>query len=369
MHHVPDGTLRRLADEPFAVPDADAHHLGHCRRCRAHSREITENAALAQRLMSRPQLVPDADQAWSRFLSRLDEPEHSSAALKVPRPRRWRLAGVSVGTGATVATVGVVVAGVAAAATITTVFAPTAVAPVPVNRGELRAVANMVGLGQGSVLGGFPGTSGSRQLPFGTLRWSSAGKREHVASLSEAEAVTGLPITLPRALPTGVGAPGSFVVEGAVNAILTWGASAGSALAGSSLHVTIGPAVVVRFGDSSGGAGIPPLAILTMERPIATSTGATTTQLEAFLLSRPGIPSDLAQEIRLLGDPASTLPVPTPAGAVETSTKIAGSPAVLLTDSSGAAGGVIWEDTTGLVHAVAGVLDKKDILSVANQLG
>ena len=105
-----------------------------------------------------------------------------------------------MGTGATVATEAWWSPAWRPPPTLTTVFAPTAVAPVPVNRGELRAVANIVGLGQGSVLGGFSEASGSRQLPFGTLRWSSAGKREHVASLSEAEAATGLPITLPRAL-------------------------------------------------------------------------------------------------------------------------------------------------------------------------
>jgi hypothetical protein len=42
---------------------------------------------------------------------------------------------------------------------------------------------------------------------------------------------------------------------------------------------------------------------------------------------------------------------------------------VLLTDSSGAASGVIWEDQRGLVHTVAGLLDKEDVLSVANQVG
>ncbi len=370
MAHVPDGTLRRLVDEPLAVPDTQIRHLGHCGRCRARSQLITEDAGAAQRLMSRPLLVPDTDEAWVNFQSLLVEPERSTpATMRVPRHRRWRVMGASVSTGATVATVGVVLAGVAAAATLTTVFAPTKVAPFAINRGELHALADLAGLGDGSVRGSFTAPSGSRQLPFGTLSWTSGGKGQHVASLNDAEGATGLSLTFPRALPAGVGSPRSFVVDRTVHATITWSAGAGSALDGSTLNVTLGPAIFVQYDGPSGSVGAPTLAIMTMERPIATSTGATTGQLEAFLLSQPGVPHDLAQEVRLLGDLTSTLPVPTPPGAVETPTVVAGSPAVLLTDSSGVASGVIWEDQKGLVHTVAGLLDKEDVLSVANQLG
>lgn len=370
MAHVPDGTLRRLVDEPLAVPDSQIRHLGSCGRCRARRQLITEDAGSAQRLMSRPLLVPDTDEAWANFQSRLAEPERSKpAAMRVPRHRRWRLMGASLSTGATVATVGVVVAGVAAAATLTTVFAPTKVAPLPISRGDLQALSDLAGLGHSSALGGFTGGSGSRQLPFGTLSWNGGGKGQHVASLSDAEAATGLSLALPKTLPAGVGSSRSFVIEPTVHATIAWGAGAGSALDGSTLNITLGPAIFVRYGGSSGGGDAPTLAIMTMERPMATSTGATTGQLEAFLLSQPSVPPDLAQEVRLLGDLASTLPVPTPPGAVETSTQIAGSPAVLLTDSSGAMSGVIWEDQQGLVHTVAGLLDKEDVLNVANQVG
>lgn len=370
MAHVPDGTLRRLVDEPLAVPDAQIRHLGHCGRCRARRQLITEDANSAQQLMSRPLLVPDTAEAWASFQSRLEVPEgFKPATMRVPRHRRWRLMGASVSTGATVATVGVVVAGVAAAATLTTVFAPTKVAPLPVSRGDLRALADLAGLGHSTVLGGFTGASGSRQLPFGTLSWNSDGNGQHVPSLGDAQVATGLSLTLPTSLPAGVSSPRSFVVDRTVRATITWGASAGSALDGSTLNITLGPAIFVQYGGSSGSAGAPTLAIMTMQRPTATSTGATMSQLEAFLLSQPGVPPDLTQEIRLLGDLTTTLPVPTPPGAIETSTVVAGSPAVLLTDSSGAVSGVIWEDQQGVVHTVAGLLDKADVLNVANQLG
>jgi len=69
-----------------------------------------------------------------------------------------------------------------------------------------------------------------------------------------------------------------------------------------------------------------------MALPVATSTGANTAQLESFVLSQPGIPSDLAQEIRLLGNLQTTLPVPTPPGAAESSVVVNGQPAVLLAE-------------------------------------
>jgi hypothetical protein len=81
------------------------------------------------------------------------------------------------------------------------------------------------------------------------------------------------------------------------------------------------------------------------------------------------VPADLAAEIRLLGNLQTTLPIPTPPGASSESTEIDGSPAVVVADNSNAASGAIWEDRKGVVHAVAGLLDKEDVLSVAQQIG
>ena len=106
-----------------------------------------------------------------------------------------------------------------------------------------------------------------------------------------------------------------------------------------------------------------------MDRPTASSTRASSAQLEAFVLSRPGLPPAFAQDIRLLGDLASALRLRPPVGAAVTTTEVDGSPAVLVTDDSGAASGVVWEDRGGVVRAALGLLDKEDILNVANQLG
>jgi hypothetical protein len=92
-------------------------------------------------------------------------------------------------------------------------------------------------------------------------------------------------------------------------------------------------------------------------------------QIEAFLLKQPGIPADLAQEIRLLGNPGTTLPVPVPPGASVRSVRVGGWSGVLVADPSNAAAAVVWQAGAGTLHVVAGILDSQDVLNVADQLG
>jgi hypothetical protein len=150
---------------------------------------------------------------------------------------------------------------------------------------------------------------------------------------------------------------------------VTFSQNAGPGIAGSTLEITGGPAILVQYDGRSGVTGLTTLAIAVMERPTASSTGATASQLEAFLLSRPGLPSGLAQELRLLGNPGTTLPVPVPSGMTAQQLEIGGAPAVLITEPADAASGVIWESRDGVVHGVGGLLDSKDVLGVARQIG
>jgi hypothetical protein len=92
-------------------------------------------------------------------------------------------------------------------------------------------------------------------------------------------------------------------------------------------------------------------------------------QIETFLLHQPGVPAQLAEEVRLLGNPGTTLPVPVPPGATVRSVRVAGSPAVLIADPSNAAAAVVWENGRGMLRVVAGILDAQDVLNVAAQLG
>jgi len=362
MSHVSSPVLRRLHDEPRAVPDSAQAHLAGCSRCRARHTTIRQDARMAARLLTAPPVTADPDLAWERLQARLRAPRPGTVAARVGRPRR--MTRLSLGTG-TLVTAGVVLAGAGAAAALSSVYTPTHVAPVPVSRGDLRALSSISQIGLGQLGGGLP-PSGVRQLPFGTLSWTSAGPAETVTSLAQARAQTHLPVTGPASLPSGVGSLPRVMVQPKLTVTIRFSREAGGAVGGSTLVVSAGPGVVAQYGSSSGSSRLTTLVIAAVQRPVATSAGATARQLEAFLLSRPGLPASLAQEIRMLGTTA--LPVPVPPGMTGRHITVGGSPAVLLTGSA-VATGVVWEDSHGVVHGVGGLLNQTDILHVARQIG
>jgi hypothetical protein len=240
----------------------------------------------------------------------------------------------------------------------------------------MQAVVDTFGVGGAGLPGGFDSLAGSRKLGFADLRWSTAGKPRQVASIADAERITGMSVRgVPASLPAGVGAPSSILVEPQLTATITFGPAAGRPLAGTSLTVSAGPAVLVEYGgqigDASALAGLPVLATIAMERPTLSSStsSASVARLSAFLLSRTNVPDGLAQVIRLAGNGGTVLPVPLPAGAGVSQVDVDGSPGLLVTDGAGDAAGILWEGRNGMIQAALGLLDQEDILNVANQLG
>lgn len=371
MRHISDGVLRRLDDEPLAVPDRVTDHMAGCARCSARRDEIARDSERAAQLFSAPRSVPDVDVAWTRILFELDRrPDDLGARRSSPfpgRPPRFpRFPRLSLRASLALGAVSILVAGTAAAATLTTIFAPTHVAAVSLSQSDLRAIAAITGLGDSHLLGEITTPSGSTPLRFGTVTWSSGAARP-ASSLAQATAEAGFSVMLPARLPAGVGAVQQLVVQPRLRATVTFNSNAAS-LAGSSVTIDAGPGVLAEY-SGTGGSGVPTLAVTTIRRPTARSTGASIGQIEGFLLRQPGIPPELAEEVRLLGDLRTTFPVPVPSGASARSVQIDGRPGVLLADASNAAAGVVWEDGQGLLHAVVGLLDQQDVMNVAEQLG
>jgi hypothetical protein len=369
VRHVPDGVLRRLDDEPLAVPDRVTDHVAGCERCRGRRARIARDTEHAANLFSAPRVLPDDDLAWVRLRRELyRSPERRPQRTFKVGPlgrRRAAFPRLSLRAGLAVGSVAVLIAGTAAAATFTTIFAPTHVAALSLDQRDLQAITAFMG-GNSGALGGFSTPSGSSTLRFGTINWSSR-PGQPVSSLQQAEAQAGFSVPLPAHLPAGVGALRQIAVQPRLSATVTFN-SAATSLAGSSVTLDTGPAVFAGYGGSIG-TGVPTLGVAIMPRPRALSSGASLSQIEAFMLSQPGIPPELAEEVRLLGDLRTTLPVPVPSGASVRQVKVDGSPAVLLADASNAAAGVIWEDGQGFLHAVVGILDSQDVLNVATQLG
>ncbi len=286
MRHVPDGVLRRLEDEPLSVPDRVAEHVAECAHCAARRAEIADDAQRAARWFSTPEVTPDVDAAWARLERELHgRPQEEARRRWKPTPvvrRRWSFPALSLRAGLAIGAVGIVVAGTAAAATLTTIFAPTHVAPVSVSRNDMRAVSAFMGLDGGNSLGGFSTPNGSSKMRFGTVSWSSQAPHP-ASSLDQAVSDAGFQVTLPAHLPSGVGAVRQFTVQPRVRATVTFD-SAASSLAGSTVTVQAGPAVIAQYGGTST-TDVPTLAIATMPRPTASSSGTSLGQIEAFLLA------------------------------------------------------------------------------------
>ena len=52
VRHVPDGTLRRITDEPLAVADRDVRHMTSCARCQARRGRVAGDATFAEHIFS-----------------------------------------------------------------------------------------------------------------------------------------------------------------------------------------------------------------------------------------------------------------------------------------------------------------------------
>jgi len=166
-------------------------------------------------------------------------------------------------------------------------------------------------------------------LDYGPVTWTPGPpKAEPVADASTARARSGLPVLLPAILPSGVSGPVSYGVISHSTGSLAFDAarlrasalSQGvrvapmpAAIDHSIIYVNGGPALVELWGATASGAtgGTAPTLVIAQTRtPTVESTGASTKQLEDYLLSQPGVPPELAAQIRAIKDPSTTLPIP-----------------------------------------------------------
>lgn len=373
-HRRAERWRRRLLDEPLCVPDRVHRHVVGCRRCGADLAHLRADAgSLAAAL--------DAGAAPDPFADPGAAPLRVGAALARARARagrdrgagrdwlRGRLDGRSGPRGrrraalGALGALGVAVVASGAATGWSRIFHPAAVAPVPVRASDVAAVARL------RALGSVTGSTQPTLVP--------------AASLGAAEAATGVSLRLPRALPQGVtGIPAVERVP-AWSVTFTFDLARARALArrlgttlsrlpagldGATMVEHAGPGVVVEYGTTAAPSllgGVPTLALAAVRAPTVDATGVSLGELRTVLLRLPGLSPALRQAIRAFARPATTLPIPVPAGLLQ-SRRVAvdGRPGVLLSDGSGVVAAVIWE-ADGLVHGVGGTLLPATVLALA----
>lgn len=363
MTHLADGILRRLVDEPLAGDEGSRAHLASCEACHNRSAAIAEDARFASSLLASAPPTVEARGALARLRSRAAvdvEPDPWQRFLGSVVLRRGVLARAS---GAAVVLIAVVLASAATglADTILHVFQPKQFVAVRLSPSDYR---------------GLPDLSA-----FGTMT-GAGGTSRQVADVAAAEAATGMRVLRPATLPAGVVTPPmvslveqttmTFTFDGAVarenarrrGVALT---PMPPGLDGTVLTATVGPVVIQTFqaADRRSPNG---LAVIQMRTPTVTSSKVSFAALRDYLLAQPGLSDTLRAQIRAIGDPTSTLPVPLPTDtSVGEQVSIHGVRGLFIGDATGLGSGVIWQKD-GFVHIVAGTMTKAVTLNVASSL-
>ncbi|HZM78834.1 MAG TPA: hypothetical protein VFC19_24160 [Candidatus Limnocylindrales bacterium] len=359
MRHPTDGTLRRLVDEPAGVADADREHVANCPVCLSGLAAAQRDAALTGAALHLD-TAPDVDTGWRRLSrSAADERPRKTVASTTPA-HRWRAA-LRSPVLAVAAVVALLVGASAAAATDwLQIFHTERIAPVAVPDVDLAKLPELDA--------------------FGELKVTEEVSVRQVADAAEAQRVTGLAVPQVSGLPRGVTGEPTYHVVGKASAEFTFSAakavqfaaSAGgkappppAGLDGSKFRLVVGPGLAAVWAQDR---PVPAMVVGRVTAPTVFSSGIPFPTARDYLLSLPGLPGNVASQLRNFSSDGTTLPLFIPADEMTTSSAdISGVPATVLTSKTGVMAAVVWVDK-GVVTAVAGSMSADEVLSVARGL-
>jgi hypothetical protein len=366
MGHPTEGVLRRLLDEPAGVADADRQHVAGCPHCLGVLAAAREDAVLVDAALASDGAADvDLAAAWQRLATALPATGRASVSERpvperVSAPSRWRGLLRRPAVAALAAGLVLTGAGTAAANNWLPIFRTEKVVPLALTATDLIALPDL--------------------SAYGELEVTSEPKVHEVADAAAAAAESGLDVPEVADLPRGVSGEPVYQVGGKASATFTFSADraaqaaarAGTALPppppgldGSSVRLVAGPGVAQLWKSSS---GVPALVVGRAVAPTAFSSGARFEVVRDYLLSLPGLPDKVAEQLRTFTADGSTLPLPVPADQVNSSpTQVGGTPATLLQTRDGMLAAVVWV-SDGTVTAVAGSLDDDEVLSIARSL-
>lgn len=353
MRHPNEGLLRRLVDEPAGVPDDDRAHVAGCARCRRDLESVRADAQRIDAALASPVAV-DTDVAWARLTSA------GPAPVRQVTRTRWRPAVRRPLVAALSAVVLVSGAGVAAANDWLPIFRTQQVDPVAVGSTDLVRLPDL--------------------SAYGDLQITDQPKPEQVADAATARQRTGLTVPEVGELPSGVTGKPSYQAAGVAAATFTFSADKAAQAAaadgellpppppgvdGSRLRLQAGPGVAAIWSQPT---GVPTLVVARVVAPTVDSSGVPFETVRDYLLSLPGLPAGLADQLRTLSQDGGTLPLPVPADLVTSSTAdVDGADATVLASRSGLFAGVVWVQD-GVMTGVAGTLSAEELLAVARGL-
>ena len=360
MRHPTEGVLRRLLDEPGGVAEADRRHVAGCPQCLGELATMREDATLVEAaLATKSGADLDVAAAWRRLSTAVPAtgPGRAAAPPRAGRSRALLRRPAAVAVAVAVVLAG---AGTAAANDWLQIFRTEQIAPVSITTDDLVALPDL--------------------SAYGDLALTGAPDVHEVPDAADAAAETGLDVPEVTLLPRGISGEPVYQVGGKLSATFTFSADraaraaaeAGETLppppAGldrSSVRLVAGPGVAQVWASP---AGVPALVVGRAVAPTAFSSGVPFETVRDYLLSLPGLPDDVAAQLRTFTADGSTLPLPVPADEVTTSSaQVDGMPATVLQTRDRTLAAVVWVDD-GAVTVVAGSVDPDEILAVASGL-
>ena len=366
MAHLNDGTLRRMVDDPDTIAAPERDHFAGCAECKARFDTMSDDAKGVDALLATPATSFDASSAYRRFSAKPARPRFGFH-LPILRPASRAMV-------AAVALVLVAAVAVTAAVNVTNIFKPQTVQPVPISVADLESLPDLA--------------------TYGDFKWSQEPRPQIGITKDEAEKVAGFSAPTIKSLPAGVNDTNiTYAASAQVVGTFTFSAAKAKAAAaaqgktlpampagmdGSTLTLSIGPGIIVIYGELNVPSGstasprqiqLPKLIVAESKAPSVTSTGVSAKQLEDYLLAQPGISPALVADIKAIGDPTTTLPIPVPVQyATSSKVTVQNVPGVALGDNTGIGSAVVWIKG-GNVFFVGGSLKQDEALSAANHLG
>ena len=225
---------------------------------------------------------------------------------------------------------------------------------------------------------------------FGTVRGTRSPGLDEVASASEAAQDAGYALRLPADIPPALGKDAHYQVTQRARTSFTFDQVKATAWArehkvalhplpaglnGATYTATLRPVTLVTYGTpprthraERGARRGTFLAIVQAPVPTVTSSGASLQTLADWFAAQPGVPPHLVAQIKAIGDPTQTLPIPIQFDK-QTANPITvdGVQGLAIGDETGIGSAIVWTKD-GRLYAVGGTLPQSTVLALANSL-
>jgi hypothetical protein len=225
---------------------------------------------------------------------------------------------------------------------------------------------------------------------FGTVRGTRSPGLDEVGSAGEASQSAGFELRLPGNVPASLAHDVHYQVTQRAKTSFTFDRAKAAAWAklhkvtltplpaglnGATYTATLEPVAIVTYGTppahKRGGHGVRRgtfLAVMQAPLPTVTTSSASLRTLADWFSAQPGIPRSLVAQIRAIGDPTQTLPIPIRFDK-QTATKVTvdGVQGLAIGDETGIGSTIVWTKD-GKLYAVGGTFAQSQVLGLAENL-